>query len=254
MEDRLNSNTPRPGFLQVKTTAGMDFELEIAGMGARSYAYIIDWHIRILLFLAWLAVCGLIIFNNGELQSIRKPDFSAAPVLMTLLPAFFIYLLYHPLLEIILAGRTPGKRMAGVRLVNLQGRTPGAGAILVRNIFRVIDGLPGFYVIGLVFVGLTPKHQRIGDLAAGLVLVYDNANTGGNLTQISNLTLHSHLSSEHQTLLMDILNRWDELAPDRRMALARQFLKQAGLPEFQPDLPYNQDQQIKRVLQNLLKS
>ena len=72
-------------------------------------------------------------------------------------------------------GRTPGKRMTGLRVLTPEGHVPTTGALLTRNVFRIIDSLPGFYVVGLLFVIFGPKHQRFGDLAAGTVVALERA-------------------------------------------------------------------------------
>src|SRR5690606_4225634 len=95
--------------------------------------------------------------------------------LVVVLPATALYLLYHPVLEVLMRGRTPGKRMAGVRIVKRDGGVPGSVALLVRNIFRLIDFLPFFYFVGLVTTMLTRHCVRLGDIAAGTLLVYDEA-------------------------------------------------------------------------------
>src|SRR5690606_18924459 len=90
------------------------------------------------------------------------------------LPATAIYLLYHPVLEVAMRGRTPGKRIAGVRVVRRDGGVPGVGALLVRNVFRLVDSLPFLYCVGLTAAVLTEHSVRIGDMAAGTLLVYDD--------------------------------------------------------------------------------
>ena len=65
------------------------------------------------------------------------------------LPALAIYFLYHPVLELAMRGRTPGKRSAGIHVVTRDGSAPSAGALLVRNVFRLIDSLPVAYGVGL---------------------------------------------------------------------------------------------------------
>lgn len=244
--------TPSQDYLQIQSAEGLDYQLEIAGMGARSYAFIIDWHIRLLLTITWVVVCGLVFFNWGELRNLFKPGHPSQVGLVVILPALLIYFLYHPLLEILMAGRTPGKRMTGVRLVDFQGHTPGIGALLLRNVFRLIDSLPGFYFLGLVTVALTGKHQRIGDLAAGLVLIYDNAGKSGSLQQISDLTLHSRLSGDDQALLLDLLNRWNELASERRIMFAQQFLTRIGRAIPEESGKHAQEQALKLALKSLL--
>jgi len=70
-----------------------------------------------------------------------------------------------------LADRTPGKFLMGLKVVKLDGGYYGLVAILVRNLLRIIDGLPAFYILGLVVVAVTQKNQRLGDLATGTLVV-----------------------------------------------------------------------------------
>lgn len=153
-------------------TLNADPELPIAGPGGRAYAFVIDWHIRVLLAIAWwlivtLAVAGTAEFGAALFGGSRQTIYFAA------LPAGFIYFSYHPVLEWWMTGQTPGKRMAGIRIVTRAGEPPSPAAILIRNAFRIIDSLPVLYFAGFLTTLLTAEHVRIGDLAAGTVLVYD---------------------------------------------------------------------------------
>src|SRR5579872_3838882 len=78
--------------LTVTGLTGIDLNLSIAGPGTRSYAFIIDWHIRVLLSLAWLAVSWLLLRLYGHAEASTR-YFS----LVSRWPAVMIYLLYHPL-------------------------------------------------------------------------------------------------------------------------------------------------------------
>ena len=136
----------------------------IAGAGSRSYAFIVDWHIRLLTASAWIL--------TGALALHGDPGLRPRAALFIWIPAAAIYFLYHPLIELMLRGQSPGKRIAGVRIVGPDGRTPGHGAVLIRNVFRLIDSLPLFYMVGLVSCIVTQDHLRIGDIAAGTRLVH----------------------------------------------------------------------------------
>src|ERR1041384_5438316 len=126
-----------------QTVTGVDVELTVAGPGSRSYAFIIDWHIRLLLAMGWMLI-GHVVYNGGlTLQS--EPG--AGYVLGVWIPTLLIYFFYPPVLEIAIRGRTPGKRIAGVRLVTREGDIPGAGPLLLRNIFRLLDSLPLCYLL-----------------------------------------------------------------------------------------------------------
>ena len=130
---------PPPG-LTVDSVTGIEVSLAVAGPGARSYAFIIDWHIRLTLALAWYVVATLIC--NGGLSLAAPVTHEQRWFALAVLPAFAIYFLYHLVVEVALHGRTPGKRRAGIRVVTRSGGPPGPGALLVRNVFRLIDSLP----------------------------------------------------------------------------------------------------------------
>ena len=99
--------------LSVDSVTGIEVSLPVAGPGARSFAFIIDWHIRFVLALAWYVVATLI--YNGGFSLSPPATFDQAWFAAILLPAFAIYFLYHPVLEILLRGRTPPSRARRAR-------------------------------------------------------------------------------------------------------------------------------------------
>ncbi len=68
-------------------------------------------------------------------------------------------------------GRTPGRRLTGLQLVMEDGATVSLVPAAVRNIVRIVDFLPSLYSVGAIAVLVTPRHQRLGDLAAGTLVV-----------------------------------------------------------------------------------
>ncbi|ASF45299.1 RDD family protein [Methylovulum psychrotolerans] len=236
--------------LEVQSPDALDYQLDIAGLGARSHAFIIDLHIRFLLALTWVLVVGGGVFSLDTLRGALKHNETTGELLMVIIPAFCLYFFYHPVLEVLMAGRTPGKRMAGVRLVNRLGHTPSIGAILLRNVLRMVDSLPGIYLVGLLAVAFTRDKVRIGDLAADLVLVYDNRLPAKTLEQMTRLALSSDLSGDDQALLLDLLKRWDGLSVEVRIRFAGQFLARIGQPMPPPDA--KPDLAFKKALEKLL--
>lgn len=204
--------------LVVDSVTGIDVSLAVAGPGARSYAFLIDWHIRLILALAWYAF-GALLFN-GRMSLAAPATPGGRWFALVVLPAAAIYFLYHYVLELALRGRTPGKRAAGVQIVTRQGGAPGAGALLTRNVFRLIDSLPLCYGVGLVTVALTREHVRIGDMAAGTLLAYDSAVT----TLVLGDAPSAHLDAVGAEVIAELLARWTTLAPPARVQLARQVL------------------------------
>ena len=236
--------------IQVTSITGVDIELPIAGPGGRSYAFVIDWHIRVLFALAWvLAAWGIVTLleNLGGADA----DFDAPWAFwLVTLPGLLIYLLYHPVLELVMKGQTPGKRMAGVRIVTQAGAAPDVGAILIRNIFRLVDSLPGVYAVGLVATFVTRNQVRIGDLAAGTVLVYHEAGKQKDLDAVEQLGRNTGLDPRKTDLIQELLERWPQLQRDVRQRLARKTLESLGHagPELQTD------QALREALMALIES
>lgn len=157
--------------LRIDTATGIAVHLPLAGPGARSFAFLLDWVIRSSAAVGWYLLAAWAV--NGRITLGIPDDAETLWYMLVALPASAIYFLYHIVLEVALRGRTPGKRMAGVRVVGADGRTASAGALLLRNVFRLVDAMPFAYAVGLAFVFGTRRHVRVGDLAAGTVLVYD---------------------------------------------------------------------------------
>lgn len=197
--------------LVVESATGVELTLPVAGPGARCLAFLIDWLIRAILFAAWYAVAAAIYNRRWSLTAPMEPDASWFMLVVT--PAASLYFLYHFILEIVMHGQTPGKRMAGVRLVGRDGATPGIGALLVRNVFRLVDCLPILYGVGLVATFVTREHVRVGDMAAGTLLTYDRRDAA----------LPSPTSQIE--LIEELLGRWHSLDAGIRRELALTLLE-----------------------------
>ena len=146
--------------LVIDSVTGVDVTLPVAGPGARSYAFLVDWCIRSTVAIAWYVVAALLYNRSWDLLQPLTPD--ARWFALVLIPPALIYLLYHPLLEIAMRGTTPGKRVAGVQVISYSadpriargspasGAPPSIGQLLTRNVFRVVDSFPLFYPVGLI--------------------------------------------------------------------------------------------------------
>lgn len=233
--------------LQIAGLTGVEVELDIAGAGTRSYAFIVDWHIRVLLAIAWY-LSAVEFYTHTGLGARATSGF----MLFTAVPAGGIYFLYHPIVEILLHGRTPGKRIAGVRIVTTQGGTPSAGALLLRNVFRLVDSLPLLYVIGLACCLVTDRRVRLGDIAAGTLLVRESAESEKALNALSEMVSQSGLTPDVAELIDDLLKRWHALDVTARGSLARTILGRVDKSGGAQNLAALNDSGLRQRLQALL--
>jgi uncharacterized RDD family membrane protein YckC len=142
----------------IATPEGVSLDLVLAGLGSRFIATALDVVIELVLLIALYAVFTATT-SNGFVLAI----FSIA--------ACLVLFGYDVLFEVANAGRTPGKLAAGLRVLRRDGRPVDFVTSAVRNILRLVDFLPSFYVIGAVMIVVTRDHQRLGDVAAGTIVV-----------------------------------------------------------------------------------
>jgi len=147
----------------VELAEGVEIRLRIAGPLVRAGAYLVDFVIRT----AILTVLSIIIGISGIAIG------GKVAMGLILLGWFLLDWFYPVVFEAGKRGATPGKRVAGLRVVQSTGSPITLGQAVVRNFLRFIDGMPFFtYGIGLGSCLASRRFQRLGDLAAGTVVVY----------------------------------------------------------------------------------
>lgn len=142
---------------RIVTPEAVALTVDVAGVGSRMIATAVDMAIQ--------AVIGL---GLGLIVAAAGTEGSAVVVIVI---AFLLVWGYYPLWEGLWGGRTPGKRAQRLRVVQLDGQPATWGPILVRNVVRLVDFLPMWYVIGTITMIVTPRSQRLGDLAARTVVI-----------------------------------------------------------------------------------
>lgn len=157
--------------LAVATAEGVELEVEVAGVAARGLAAMVD------LFLQAAVVVPLVLLLPPPLLSGRPAgEVQTGPTLARVAVLALVVVVVTSLVaELALRGATPGKRLVGIRVVDAAGETPDTAALLVRNVLRLVDVLPGPYGVGLLTMGLSSRWRRLGDLAAGTLVVVEPA-------------------------------------------------------------------------------
>jgi uncharacterized RDD family membrane protein YckC len=157
--DQLNIDTPEL----------VDIEMPLAGIGSRFIALLVDYLIWGAAFLVLGLLSALILPGIKAFSKISE-QWAAAIVI------FIVFLFnwgYFTLFEAFWNGRTPGKRVARIRVIQRSGRAIGLFESMARNLVRYIDQIPFFYAVGVISMFVTRQHQRLGDLAAGTLVVRD---------------------------------------------------------------------------------
>lgn len=242
-------NTHGARDLIVDSVTGVELALPVAGPGARCYAFAIDWAIRAILFTAWYCVAALLYNGRWSFVAPLNPD--SRWFLLVVTPAAALYFLYHLALELGMHGRTPGKRMAGIHIVMRDGSVPTAGALLIRNVFRLVDSLPLLYGVGLVATLVTSDHLRIGDMAAGTLLAYERGDVVLPEPGVPALRAGA-LDTSDVEVINDLLLRWQALAPEARRRLAVAILSRHAITATIPQASSRQfDSTLRSELEKL---
>jgi len=192
---------------RVATPEGIELTLRLAGPVPRALAWMIDFLLRAALVLV---------------VSMLAAYFGRAGWGLVLIAAFFVEWLLPAVFEARWGGQTPGKRLLGIAVLNDDGtplRWPGA---LTRNLLRAADFLPFFYGVGLIAMLANRDFKRLGDLAAGTVVVYqaEKSDATRAIPQAAPIVPPVSLDPEEQRAVLELAERSTSLTRERFEELA----------------------------------
>lgn len=144
----------------------VEVSYELAGLGSRFLAAFLD-------ALLFVAIMSLLALGGWALRTWLTGDpFVSATIGWIVFGAWVLLgIAYHVYYEVASEGKPPGKRMTGLRVIGIDGASVSAEQSAVRNILRIADWIPFLYAAGVVSLLATSKNQRLGDLAAGTMVV-----------------------------------------------------------------------------------
>jgi uncharacterized RDD family membrane protein YckC len=217
--------------VRLVTPERVSFRYALAGPFRRAVAYLADMVIWAILVVAiFLSLMFLL-------------DFSPSGQGVALVAFFVLQWGYGMFCEVVFNGRTPGKKLAGLRVVSENGVPISAGQAVLRNLVLPIDGWPLCFLPALASMALTSKFQRLGDLAAGTMVVVEEAPRLGKLVRpddpeskavLELLPLKIDAGQELSQALADYVKRRHRFPPARREELARDLAaplaRRYGLP------------------------
>lgn len=193
---------------RVEIPGGINLDAEVVGPIPRFLAFAIDLCIR-----------GVIVFVL-LMVAIPFGSFGVGGGFF-LIFLFAIEWLYPVLFEVFWRGQTPGKKALGISVINDDLTPVSLGTSLVRNLLRTVDFLPLFYLAGLVTMLSNRHFQRLGDLAAGtLVISVRESARAAPVKELEPLAPSTSLLRREQTSIIDFLQRSPQLSEPRQQELA----------------------------------
>ncbi len=161
--------------LNIATPENVSFDYDIAGIGSRFIANLLDTMIILILQFVTNLLLILILSSSNIIASAGTiNDLSTLnPWVIALvgLVSFLFLWGYYIFFEMIWNGQTPGKRAVHLRVIRADGTPITLTELIVRNLVRLVDFLPAFYGIGTLAVFINRQTRRLGDLAAGTLVV-----------------------------------------------------------------------------------
>ena len=207
--------------LRIRTPEGIAFAYQLAGPVARCMAWGVD--------LIVILILGQSVSTLFAVFGFVSPDFATA---LSMISYFTVSIGYGVFTEWAWRGQTVGKRIMRLRVMDAQGLRLQFNQILMRNLLRFADLLPGCYLVGGVAMVLSRRAQRLGDLAANTVVVHIPRHAEPDLDQLlagkfNSLRQFPHLEARlrqratpaEARLALQSLVRRDDLDPDARVRL-----------------------------------
>jgi uncharacterized RDD family membrane protein YckC len=191
---------------EVPTPEGIELSLRLAGPVSRALAWLIDLLLRMLAFGVLSVALGVM----GKLG-----------VALMLILWFGLEWLYPVGFEVWYGGATPGKRSLGLMVLQEDGTPVRLSASLTRNLLRAIDFFPFCYGVGLLVMLLNRDFKRLGDIAAGTVVVYrEPATRHAAVPEAAPAAPPMPLTLEEQRTVLDFASRAGSLTQERAEELA----------------------------------
>jgi uncharacterized RDD family membrane protein YckC len=159
--DQLNIDTPEQ----------VELEFAVAGIGSRFVAVLIDHLIMGGVFLVVGLLWGVLVGSVANRVNLLGKWVLAVFIALN----FVLYWGYFTLFEAFWRGQTPGKHVMKLRVIKDSGRQITLFEAMSRNLLRIIDYLPAFYLAGVIAMLSTKRHQRLGDLVAGAIVVHERS-------------------------------------------------------------------------------
>ena len=206
--------------LEIRTPESIAISYELAGLGSRFLAVFIDLLVQGAVL---VLVTTLVVTFAAKGSARTSPWIVAAYIIVT----FMIFFGYFIVFEWAWRGQTPGKKAIGIRVVRDGGYPVDFLTVTIRNIIRAIEFGLGFYLISAISTLVSKENKRLGDFAAGTIVVREGKRERAYRPQ----TPDSRLGPQERTLVERYVERRSMLGAQARRRIAQE-LAQRLRPQF----------------------
>ncbi|MGB1799982.1 MAG: RDD family protein, partial [Gammaproteobacteria bacterium] len=183
----------------------IELQLHVAGPVSRAAAWLIDMLIRAIVYL----LCTIVFTIFGEMGW------------GMILLSYFLIEWFYPVIFEVLKGTTPGKKLFNLWVCHDNGTPISWQASMIRNLLRVADFLPLFYVVGLISMFMNKNFKRLGDIAAGTLVIYrDKGERSYEIPEYKPLPSPQVLKLSEQRAILEFAERGKQLSHDRCIELS----------------------------------
>ncbi len=161
--------------VDVRTGEAVAIRYELAGLGSRFLAVVVDGVAQVLVLAAILIALALAGPQLAKVVPLANKVVLAWLEALAIAVLFLVTFGWFIIFEIWWSGRTPGKRAVGIRVLRDGGFPIDPGAAVIRNLIRILEAPLGFYAISAVSTLISKENKRLGDFAAGTIVVRDRA-------------------------------------------------------------------------------
>lgn len=252
------AHTSSTAVLHISTPEGVTFALPLAGPATRGMAVMIDVFVC-------MAIQKMLAIAIAVIAAFEQDFAGAAQYILQ----FLINFGYGFVCELLFGGQTLGKRLFRIRVMDERGMKLRPGQVLIRNLLRLVDMFPNFYAVGGLFAWFSKRCQRLGDLAAGTVVVRTIEAVAPDVESVlggkyNSFRQHPHLearlrqktSPDEAQLALAALVRRENFEPEAAVKLfaefAERFRTKVKFPD-DADFGLSDEQYVRNAVDSLYR-
>ncbi|RIW31864.1 RDD family protein [Bacillus salacetis] len=249
--------------IDIKTPEYVSLQFRTAGLGSRAAAFLIDQILLTIINILVIVVLAWVLNISSQNPYMEAQRIYSGTIAIVVVGMFVLNWGYFLVYEFFSGGRTLGKKLIGIRVIQENGQSITLLSSFIRNIMRIVDMLPVYYFVGMLMVFFHGKHKRLGDITAGTIVVHERRKKKANKKSaiekevasrgydkdsldIEESTLRA-LGAKEWKLLRTYSQRFTHVEQNQRLVLTRQ-VAEIILPKIGMEVERQTEQELENTL------